>query len=76
MHKIFKKLVMAFTAKNVISDKKVEEPSNAPLPNLQLTKGEVETLLMMVKEAHFKGEHVQTVYELVIKLQNYYTELT
>jgi len=76
MHKIFKKLVMAFTAKNIILDKKVEEPLNASLPNLQLTKGEVETLLMMVKEAHFKGEHVQKVYELIIKLQNYYTKLT
>ena len=70
------KKVMAFTAKNIILDKKVEEPLNASLPNLQLTKGEVETLLMMVKEAHFKGEHVQKVYELIIKLQNYYTKLT
>lgn len=68
---------MAFNAKTVITNNtKIEEPSNAPLPNLQLTKGEVETLLMMVKEAHFKGEHVQKVYELVIKLQNYYTKLS
>lgn len=66
---------MAFTAKNIISDKKVEEPSNAPLPNLQLTKVEIETLLMMIREAHFKGEHVQKVYDLVMKLQSYYTKL-
>jgi hypothetical protein len=69
------KSVMAFNAKNVITNNKVEEPSKAPLPALQLTKGEVETILMMVKDANFKGEHVQKVYELVLKLQTYYSKL-
>ena len=51
--------------------------STAPPPNkgLVLNKDEVETLLIMIKEAHFKGEHVQKVYELVLKLQNYYSTL-
>jgi hypothetical protein len=75
MIKMFKKLVMAFNAKNVITNNKVEEPSNAPLPALQLTKAEIETLLMMIKESNFKGEHVQKVFELVLKLQNYYSKL-
>ena len=67
---------MAFNTKNIEFGNKVEEPSNAPLhQSLQLDKAEVETLLMMVKEAHFKGEHVQKVYELVVKLQNYYSKL-
>ena len=66
---------MAFNAKNVITNNKVEEPSNAPLPALQLTKAEIETLLMMIKESNFKGEHVQKVFELVLKLQNYYSKL-
>jgi len=74
MIKLFKKIVMAFNAKNVIFNK-VEEPSNAPLPTLQLTKSEVETILMMIKDANFKGEHVQKVYELVLKFQTYYSKL-
>lgn len=74
----FKKLVMGFNAKNVIINKdtkdKVEE-ANASLPTLDLTKLEVETILMMIKEANFKGEHVQKVYNLVLKLQSYYSKL-
>ena len=66
---------MAFVAKNIEQNNKVEEPSNAPLQSLQLDKAEVETLLMMVKEAHFKGEHVEKVYKLILKLQTYYTKL-
>jgi len=75
MIKLFKKIVMAFNAKNVISNK-VEEPSKTPLPTLQLTKDEIETILMMIKDANFKGEHVQKVYELVLKLQMYYIKLS
>ena len=60
----------------VIDNVRIYSDSIVDNSNLQLTKGEVETLLMMVKEAHFKGEHVQKVYELIIKLQNYYTKLT
>jgi hypothetical protein len=44
-------------------------------PSVHLTKNEVETLLGMVLQASFKGEHVQQVYELVLKLQTYYTKL-
>ena len=77
IHKIFKKLVMAFNANNtIINNKKVEEPKKAPLFPLNLSKEETETLLLMIKEASFKGEHVQKVYDLVIKLQNYYTKLS
>jgi len=73
---VFNKLVMAFVAKNIEQNNKVEEPSNAPLStSLQLDKAEVETLLMMVKEAHFKGEHVEKVYKLILKLQTYYSKL-
>lgn len=73
---VINKLVMAFNAKNIETNNKVEEPLKAPLhQSLHLDKAEVETLLMMVKEAHFKGEHVQKVYELVVKLQSYYSKL-
>ena len=64
---------MAFTA-NTINANKQEEPSKAPLSNssLHLTKEETETLLLTIKEMTFKGEHVEKVYNLVYKLQQYY----
>ena len=67
------KLVMAFHAKNIQTNKE-EEPLKAPLSNssLNLTKDEVEVLLLTIKEMTFKGEHVERVYNLVYKLQQYY----
>lgn len=64
---------MAFTANNVQMNKQ-EEPSKAPLSSngLNLTKEETETLLLTIKEMTFKGEHVEKVYNLVYKLQQYY----
>ena len=64
---------MAFTANAINTDKK-EEPLKVPLSNssLHLTKGEVELLLLTIKEVNFKGEHVEKVYNLVYKLQQYY----
>lgn len=64
---------MAFHAKNIQSNKE-EEPLKAPLSNssLNLTKDEVEVLLLTIKEMTFKGEHVERVYNLVYKLQQYY----
>jgi hypothetical protein len=87
---VLNKLVMALNLKNVVvgeqakqvqqeqQEQQQEVPrSSIPPPSkgLILNKDEVETLLLMVKEAHFKGEHVQKVYELVLKLQNYYSTL-
>ena len=43
--------------------------------NLQLTKGEVEALLSMIKASNFKGEQVEDVFNLVLKLQEYYISL-
>ena len=70
------KSVMAFTTNNLVTKNKVEELSKAPLSSLNLTKSEVELLLMMIKESHFKGEHIQKIYELTLKLQTYYTQLS
>jgi hypothetical protein len=66
---------MAFTTNNLVTKNKVEEPVKISLPSSNLTKSEVELLLMMIKESHFKGEHIQKVYELTLKLQTYYTQL-
>ena len=64
---------MAFNSKNVQTNIQ-EEPSKAPLSNssLNLSKEEVEVLLVTIKEMTFKGEHVEKVYNLVYKLQQYY----
>ena len=67
---------MAFSAKNTVMNNKVEEPLKVPLPLSNLTKSEVELLLVIIKESHFKGEHIQKIYDLVLKLQTYYTQLS
>lgn len=67
---------MGFNAKTVVlNNNRVEEPQPAPLPALNLKKEEVEHLLNLVRESHFKGEHVQKIFELVLKLQDYYIKL-
>lgn len=67
---------MAFNSKHIQIDRKVEEPLKAPLPvissTLDLSKGEIELLLVLIKDASFKGEQVETIYSLVYKLQQYY----
>jgi hypothetical protein len=74
---------MAFIANNVQMNKQ-EEPLKAPLSNdtsttpqtgVALTKEETETLLLTIREMSFKGEHIERVYNLVYKLQQYYTSL-
>jgi hypothetical protein len=39
-----------------------------------LTKDEIQILLLTLKEASFKGEHIERVYALVLKLQDMYTK--
>lgn len=75
LKRFLKKVVMGFNAKSVIVNNKVEEPKQAPLPVLNLNKPEIEILLNLIKESHFKGEHVQRIFELVLKLQDYYVKL-
>jgi hypothetical protein len=76
-------LVMAFIANNLQVNKQ-EEPLKAPLSTdtsttpqtgVALTKEETETLLLTIREMSFKGEHIERVYNLVYKLQQYYTSL-
>ena len=77
LNRLKDKLVMAFSSKNIQIDRVVEEPLKAPLPTVPLTldlsKKEIEIILVLIKDASFKGEHVETIYSLVYKLQQYYT---
>lgn len=68
---------MSFSAKHIDTEYKKEEPLQAPLsnPTLTLTKEEIEVLLVMIKDSTFKGEHVEKIYTLVYKLQQYYLAL-
>lgn len=43
---------------------------------LQLSKSEVEALLTMIKVSTFQGDQVEHVYNLVFKLQQYYSTLS
>lgn len=71
---------MAFSSKKLHTNTVKEEPIEAPLPTvftptvptLDLTKGEIEILLLLIKDANFKGEHIEKIYSLVYKLQQYY----
>ena len=42
----------------------------------QLTIQEIEVLLSMVKRTNFLGEDIEPLYNLIVKLQNQYTEQT
>ena len=55
---------------------KAQEPAQQSEPSsLQLTKAEVEVMLTMIKASNFKGEQVEEVFNLVLKLQEYYIAL-
>lgn len=73
---------MAFNAGKINTGIKKEEPSKAPLSventeilTLEFEKEEIEYLLLMIKESHFKGEHIEKIYRLVYKLQECYKQL-
>ena len=57
------------------STKKAQEAASTSNKELQLTQGEVEALLTMIKASNFKGEQVEDVFNLVLKLQEYYIAL-
>jgi hypothetical protein len=42
----------------------------------QLSIQEIEILLSMIKRTNFLGEDIEHLYNLVVKLQNQYTEQT
>lgn len=45
------------------------------LPKDNLDKQEIEFILNTIKESNFKGEDLDILYKLVIKLQNQYVKL-
>ena len=57
-----------------ILDKIPQKPKEVN-PN-QLTIQEIEVLLSMIKRTNFLGEDIEPLYNLIVKLQNQYTEQT
>ena len=65
---------------------KKEKPSESPVlqentittqnSGVDLTKSEIEALLTMIKVSTFQGDQVEHVYNLVFKLQQYYSTLS
>jgi len=47
-----------------------QTPTQQPISENQLTIQELALILEMIKKTTFLGEHVETVYNTVIKLQN------
>jgi hypothetical protein len=65
---------MSFTAGHIEGDNTLKTQQS--LSSNQLTAKEVEVLLSMIKRTTFLGEDIEPLYNLVIKLQNQYTEQT
>jgi hypothetical protein len=45
---------------------------NTSEPTVQLTKQEIEFLLTILKDVSIRGEHVETFYNIILKLQEQY----
>ena len=52
-----------------------ETESSSINEELSLSKQEIEVLLNMVRTTSFLGEHVESVYTMVIKLQKQYLNI-
>ena len=71
---------MSFTAGNIIiggSTVEVETPTppTTDSTTLELTDKELELLLLTIKNGLFRGEYVETVYNLTLKLQKHLVDL-
>jgi hypothetical protein len=72
---------MSFTASNIIvggSKIEMETPTSSPTNDsttLELTDKELELLLLTIKNGLFRGEYVETVYNLTLKLQKQLVDL-
>ena len=65
---------MAFTATHI--DNNVKKEQTTTLSPSQLNTKVIEMLLSLIKRSTFLGEDVETIYHMVVKLQNQYLEQT
>ena len=71
---------MGFVSNNTVNkeeDQHQKELASFPISKEvpQLSKQEIEYLLLLIKDTNFKGEDIELLYNLVIKLQRQYINL-
>ena len=67
---------MGITAKNIrVNSLENNNISTSPDDN-KLSREELELLINLIKRSSFLGEHVEIVYNIVLKLQNQFLEET
>lgn len=54
---------------------KINQQKNNEQANSNLTKSELEFLLVLIREVNFKGEHVELLYGIVNKIQDQWLHL-
>ena len=75
LNKILKK-VMGFKATNVNIKDQPQQNIQTSLSHEQLNAQEIEILLSLIKRSTFLGENIESLYTLVIKLQQQYLNIT
>ena len=70
---------MGFFSKNVSVDNSEINSPPTVTPEVtiqnQLSKEEISLVLDIIRQTTFKGEHIENLYNLVLKLQNQYVSL-
>jgi len=78
LFKKIKKWFMSFRASHieVKGDPKNEISTSLPdITSIELSEKEIEFLLVTIKNGLFKGEYVETLYNLTLKLQKHFLHL-
>ena len=68
---------MGFFSSNSVTQNTPETVSPPIVDNVNnnLSKEEISLVLDIVRQTTFKGEHIESLYNLVLKLQNQYLSL-
>jgi hypothetical protein len=65
---------MGFFSNNPVGTTSTE-PINISSDVNNLTKEEIALIINLIKQSSFQGEHIELLYNLVLKLQNQYLSL-
>jgi hypothetical protein len=67
---------MAFFSSNIVTQNSIDSsPIVVNDTNNNLNKEEISLLLEIIRQTTFKGENIEPLYNLVLKLQNQYLYL-
>jgi hypothetical protein len=67
---------MVITAKNIRVNSLENNNISTSSDDNKLSREELELLINLIKRSSFLGEHVEIVYNIVLKLQNQFLEET